>query len=288
MENLFRSLLFVPGNQAAKIEKAWQVGADCVVLDLEDGVPPSQKTAARDIVRLELDVSPPTSSAILVRINSTSPERYEDVEAAIHSAVDGIMLPKCCSAKDVGEIAEEMGRIEQRKGIADRKVKLFLMVESARGVLELPSLAAANDRVVAIAFGAEDWCLDMGIVRTKAANEIEFARWNVAVCARAFGLLAIDTVYADFHDLDGLLKDTDTARRIGFSGKLAIHPKQLGPIHSVFAPGAAEIAEAEQVVAAFEEAEAQGRGAAAVNGRMVDRPVAERARRILLLARSIK
>jgi citrate lyase beta subunit len=198
------------------------------------------------------------------------------------------MLPKCNARAEVLTIARQLEQAEREKGIAEKSARLFLLIESARGLLELPSLAAASDRVAGLVFGAEDWCLDMGIARTKAGTELEIARWNIAICARAHGLLAIDTVFADFHDVEGLRRDVEIAKRMGFSGKLAIHPKQIEVIHSAFAPTAAEVADAKALVAAFDEAETSDQGVIAVHGRMVDKPIVERARQILQRARKVK
>jgi len=288
MENPLRSLLFVPGDQPGKIEKAWSAGSDCIVLDLEDGVAPSRKTMARQAIRETLHAAPTKHPAVLVRVESDLPQRILDIETAIHPGVFGIMLPKCSTRSGIVDVAREVEQAERRSGVAHGSTRLFLLIESARGLLELPSLVAGLDRVTAIVFGAEDWCLDMGIARTAGGDELEIARWNVVVCARAHRLLAIDTAYADFHDPEGLRRDTENARRMGFTGKLAIHPKQVATIHSAFAPTSVEIAEAAAVVAAFGEAELQGRGVVAVNGRMVDKPVAERFRQILLRAEKTK
>jgi citrate lyase subunit beta/citryl-CoA lyase len=284
MENPFRSLLFVPGDQPGKIEKAWGAGSDCIVLDLEDGVAPSRKTIARQTIRETLPTAPSKHPAILVRIECDPPQRILDVGAAIHPGVFGIMLPKSSARHEILAVAKEMEQAERRSGVVDGSTRLFLLIESARGLFELPSLVAGLDRLAGIVFGAEDWCLDMGITRTDGGDEIEIARWNVVICARAHRLLAIDTPYANFHDVEGLRRDTETARRMGFTGKLAIHPEQIATIHSAFAPTSAEIEEARAVVAAFSEAELRGCGVVAVNGRMVDKPVAERFRQVLLRA----
>jgi citrate lyase subunit beta/citryl-CoA lyase len=284
MENSLRSLLFVPGDQADKIEKAWRMDADCVILDLEDGVAQSRKAVARKNIQGAL-AARPQPPVVLVRINSSLSQRGEDIEAAVHPGVFGIVLPKCNARKEVVEVARALGQVERRRDMADRSLKLFLLIETAHGLLELSSIVRGSDRVAAVVFGAEDWCFDMSIDRTKAGDEIEIARWTIALCARAHGLPAIDTVYTDVHDTQGLLRDAQSARRMGFSGKLAIHPKQIEVIHSAFAPSAAEIAEAEAVVAAFDQAEASGRGVLAVDGKMIDKPVAERARQILRRAR---
>jgi citrate lyase subunit beta / citryl-CoA lyase len=288
MDNLLRSLLFVPGDQPEKIKKAWQADSDCIVLDLEDGVSASRKILARQCIQEALQADHSEHPAVLVRIESDLQQRIADIETAIHPGVSGIMLPKSATRNEVVEVAREMERVERLRGIALESMRLFLLVESARGLLDLPSIVAGIDRVAAIVFGAEDWCLDMGIARTPGGGELEIARWNIALCARANGLLAIDTVYADFEDTEGLLRDAANARLLGFTGKLAIHPKQVAPIHSAFAPTDSEIAEAAAVVAAFGEAETQGHGVVAVNGRMVDKPIVERFRQILLRAEKAK
>jgi citrate lyase subunit beta/citryl-CoA lyase len=283
-----RSFMFVPADDAAKIEKAWQSGADCVVLDLEDGVATPRKATARENVQRVLGTSRPISSTVLVRVNPDQPYRSADIEAAVRPGVFGIMLPKSNAPKDVIETAKELAQAERRMDIAEGTTRLFLLIETARGFLTLSPLACASDRVSGLVFGAEDWCRDMGIARTKAGGELEIARWHLAVCAHAHGLHAIDTIYGDFHDTKGLVRDTENARRIGFTGKLAIHPKQIAPIHVSFAPSHAELSEATAIVEAFDQAEAQGRGVVAVNGKMVDKPVAERFRRILLSAEKSK
>jgi citrate lyase subunit beta/citryl-CoA lyase len=278
----------VPGDQTDKIEKAWRLRPDCVILDLEDGVAQSHKAIARQNLQCALTQSRPSPPAILVRINPGLFQLHEDLQAAAHPGVLGIVLPKCDSRKDVVKVARALGEIERAKDMPDQALKLFLLIESARGLLDMPSLAAGSGRVAGLVFGAEDWCLDMGIARTRSGDELQIARWNIALCARAHGLLAIDTVYADFQDEEGLRHDTETIKRMGFSGKLAIHPRQIEAIHSIFAPSEKELAEAQALIAAFEEALAQGKGAIAVNGRMVDKPIAERARFVLSRAQTPK
>ncbi len=287
-EVVLGSLLFVPGDQTDKIDKAWRMGPDCVILDLEDGVAQSQKGVARQNLQRILAQTRPPAPAVLVRINPGSSQLREDIEAAAHPGVLGIVLPKCDSRKEVVKVARALGEVERRKGMPDRALKLFLLIESAGGLMELPSITGGSARVAGLIFGAEDWCLDMGIARTGCGEELAIARWNIAICAHARGLIAIDTVYTDFEDEEGLRRDAETAKRMGFSGKLAIHPKQIEVIHSIFAPGEKELAEAELLVAAFDRALAQGKGAIAVNGKMVDRPIAERARLLLLRANRSK
>jgi len=276
-----RSLLFVPGDQPRKIAKSWQSGADCVVLDLEDGVVANQKMVARQAVDHTLASLPSGLPHVLVRINGNPSEWKEDLDYAIHPGVFGLMAPKCASATDLIELDRALQSAEQRRGIVGRPIRLFLLIETARGLLNLPSLVAASDRTAGLALGAEDLCLDMGINRTRGGAELIFARWQIALSARANGLAAIDAVFTDFEDSDGLWQDTRIARNMGFTGKLAIHPRQIGAIHSVFAPDESEIGEARAALAAFELAQASGTGTVAFDGKMIDEPIAQRLREIL-------
>ena len=280
-----RSMLFVPGNQPERICKARQSGADGIILDLEDGVALSEKGTARRCVRQALDEVAVGGCSMFIRINSIHEHGDEDLDVAVCPGVDGVMIPKCHGVRDVLEVVHLIAEIEHKNGIEPNTTRIFPMIESARTVIELPKIAVASRRIAALILGAEDWCLDMGIARTKEGRELDFVRWNVTVCAHACGLLAMDTPFADFRDAEGLRADSETARRMGFSGKLAIHPSQLATIHDVFAPSAAEIASASALLSAFTEAEARGEGVLNFNGRMVDRPIADRAREVLANAR---
>jgi citrate lyase subunit beta / citryl-CoA lyase len=279
--NSVRSLLFVPGDQPRKIAKSLQSRADCVVLDLEDGVVANQKMVARQAVAHTLASLPSGLPHVLVRINGKRSEWKEDLDAAIHPGAFGLMAPKCASATDLTELDRALQSAEQRRGVVGRPIHLFLLIETARGLLDLPSLVAASDRTAGLVLGAEDLCLDMGINRTRGSAELSFARWQIVLCARANGLEAIDTVYTDFEDSEGLWQEARTARNMGFTGKLAIHPRQIEVIHSAFAPGEPEINEARAALAAFEHAQASGIGAIAFDGKMIDEPVARRLRETL-------
>jgi citrate lyase subunit beta/citryl-CoA lyase len=222
---------------------------------------------------------------MLIRINSIQEHGDEDLDVAVCPGAAGVMIPKCHCAREVLEAVHLIAEIERKKGIEPNTTRIFPMIESARAVIELPKIAAASRRIAALVLGAEDWCLDMGIARTNEGRELDFVRWSVSVCAHANGLLAMDTPFADFRDAEGLRADSDTARRMGFSGKLAIHPSQLAAIHDIFAPSEAEIAAASAIVSAFMEAEGRGEGVLNLNGKMVDRPIADRARKVLANAR---
>ena len=277
--------MFVPGNRPEKIRKAWGLGANCIIFDLEDSVPEAEKDAARNLVHQALETAPSKRPFVLVRTNSHGSSHWRhDLEAAVTPALQGIMLPKCDSARQVASADRAVAALERRRALKTGSIQFFVLIESARGLLEAPCLVQASTRVAALVLGAEDLCLDMGIDRTKEGVELDHPRWTVAVCARAYGRLVIDTIYADFNDPQGLLRDAESARRLGFSGKLAIHPKQIGPIHTAFRPNEHELAKAREILAAFARAEAEGSGAVALNGKMIDRPIVEHARRVLALA----
>ena len=252
-----------------------------MVLDLEDGVAPQHKAFARETLAGVLAHLSSGLPYTLVRINSRCSEWTNDLDAVTYPGVSGLMVAKCESVADLAELDFELASIETRRAIGGRTIRFFLLIESARGLLNLPTLAATSDRTAGLVLGAEDLCLDMGIQRTRAGTELSFARWQIALCARANRLAAIDTVFADFKDTEGLWQDSRIARNMGLTGKLAIHPRQIEPIHSAFAPDEEEVAAARATLTAFERAQASGQGVVALQGSMVDEPIAERAREIL-------
>ncbi|MGE5242890.1 MAG: HpcH/HpaI aldolase/citrate lyase family protein [Betaproteobacteria bacterium] len=271
----FRSLLFVPGTRADRFEKALASGADAVVFDLEDSVEPTQKARARERVGEFLAATPAGSVLRFVRVNAARSATWAaELEFfARHRAFDAIVLPKAASAAIVEEVAHTID------------TPVLPLLETAQGILHAAAIAAASAVVPALLFGAEDLTAELGITRTIDGEELALARSTVVLAAAAAGADAIDAVFVDLNDADGLRRDCLRARAVGFHGKMAIHPAQLEVIHDVFTPGAAEIALARRIVAAYEEAQAGGEGVIRLEGRMVDVPVVERARRILGRAR---
>lgn len=283
-----RSLLFVPGNDPRKIRKSWTTGADGLIFDLEDAVPESAKAEARENLRLALEAASGAHVPAFVRINSPRRTSYwqADVKAVVGRNLCGLVVPKCESPRDLASVDGTVARRERVLGLPRGTVRLLLLIESARGLLEAPHLVGSSRRVVALLFGAEDFCLDMGIARIVGGDELLYARSYLAICARAFGCLAIDSIQPDFNDLKALFKETQACQRLGFSGKLAIHPKQVAPINSAFAPSRRELSEAKEVLRTFAEAKAKGLAVAALRGRMIDKPLVERVRQIVALAES--
>lgn len=282
---ILRSLLFVPGHRADMIEKARRYGADALILDLEDGVAPDAKETARQIVAAALDDRWPEGPPILVRVNGTESGLLdEDIGVALRPRVDAVCLPKCHSPEEIQAVDARLQVLEDRWGMPRGRVRLMPMIETARGVLNAPAIARGHPRVAALGFGAEDFTADIGVPRTREGGEIAYARAAVSLAAHAGRVDALDGIYADFHDAEGLRADTAAARALGYTGKMVIHPAQISTVHAAFAPSTGEVAHARRVVSAFEEAQTRGAGIAVVDGAMIDRPVVLRAQRILDIA----
>jgi citrate lyase subunit beta/citryl-CoA lyase len=287
-----RSILFVPGNRPRMLEKARTLPADAVILDLEDAVPPGEKTAARAMVRQALEAGPYDPQVIL-RVNAFPTGLAEgDLGETFVPGVDSVCLPKASTAGDVERLAVLLAALEQERGIPLGAVVVLLMVETAQGVLNAHEMACAGSgpgfgRVQALCLGGEDLAWDLGAVRTREGAEIAHARARLVLAARAAGAAAIDTVYTDLTDQEGLLAEARQARQLGYSGKLLIHPSQIEPVHRAFAPSEEEVAHARRVVAAFEAGETDGKGVVVVDGRMIDAPVVARAREVLMMTESM-
>jgi citrate lyase beta subunit len=221
-----------------------------------------------------------------VRIHSLATGRATiaaDLHAAFRPGLEGLVLPKVEHPDDVREVAELLSKQEAAAGLPDGSVRLVALIESARGLLQAPAICAGSSRLIALMFGAEDFMRDLGMltVRPQEADDWLYARSAVVVAAAGARLAAIDRVYLDVHDPEGLRRDALQARRLGFAGKALIHPAQIDVVAEVFRPTPEEVAYARRVVAGFDAAEAAGAGATLVDGRMVDRPVVERARQLL-------
>ena len=279
---LRRSLLFMPGDSRRKIEKATTLGADSIIADLEDAVALSQKQAARETVAAcfaRLDFG---ASERLIRINPVStPLWEEDLAQTIAGRPDGYVLPKVESAEQVQTLSRRLAELEIAHGLAVGSVRLLAQVETAMGVVKAAEIAGADSRLDALLFGAEDLAVDIGARRSREGWEIFYARGAVVTAAAAYGLPAIDTVYLELTDSDGLTAECHLARGMGFSGKLAIHPRQVDVINRAFSPTDEEVAQAQRLIAAFETQQAAGRGVFEMDGKMIDRPIVLAARKIV-------
>jgi citrate lyase subunit beta / citryl-CoA lyase len=277
-----RSLLFVPGHKVRFYEKLPEFGPDGVILDLEDAVPPAEKPAARRAARERLGGPLLAGLRTFVRVNAVgTPYFRDDVTVIVAPGLDGIFLPKVETADQLHAANMVLAQAELRAGLPLGTIKLVLILETVRGVLDARALASASPRVLGLAFGAEDFTLDLGVARTGDGLESRFPRAWVALAAHAAGVLALDTPWSQIGDADGLLRETTEARQLGYRGKQAIHPSQIATIHAVFTPTGDEVERARRVVAAYEEAASRGTGAINLDGELIDVPMVARARAVL-------
>lgn len=290
-DNPGRSWLFVPGNRDRMIAKAASVGADVVMFDLEDSVPPEEKANALGKVSRHLARQPTSSTrgdtkpAAFVRVNRSEGEGLAaQLGPVVRGGLVGICIPKVESPGDIATVSDMLTEFELKASLPAGSIWVQPIIETAIGLLHAEQIAGCDTRVLALAFGAEDFALDMGIDRLDAAAELDQARWHVSVAARAAGVLAVDCVYPRIDDEDGLIQETTRAKQMGYQGKLIIHPRQIEAVHSAFAPTRREIEDAQHTVEAYEAARLEGKGVTALDGRMIDEPVVERARRLLAAA----
>jgi citrate lyase beta subunit len=269
-----RSLLFVPGTRPDRFEKALAAGADAVIFDLEDAVEPARKAEARRLVGEFLTAAAPAGPRPqrFLRVNPSQSHWFDDDLDLVRTleGIDGVVLPKCEAREGVSALtAAAISR------------QVLPLLETARGILNAAAIASAEPTIPALILGAEDLTAELGIPRTIDGDELIFARSQVALAAATVGASAIDAVIIDITALDDLRRDAMRARALGFTGKMAIHPGQVPVINEVFTPTAEEIARARRIVEAFDAAAAKGEGVLRLDDRMVDRPVVERARRVI-------
>jgi len=280
-----RSLMYVPGNKQNLIEKAVNFGADVLVLDLEDSVPPAEKAAARATVEGVIKSGFLKDHRVVVRINGLdTAEASLDVKAMVMPGVFGLRIPKVETVGEIRELDSVVTDLEKHAGLEKGTIKFLAILESPLGVLRAYDIATSSPRMLGLTFGAEDFCVGMGVERSREGIELRYAREHIALCANAAGIMAFDTVFSDTKDEEGLVAETRYIKQLGFSGKSAIHPKQIEPIHRVFTPTPEELEKARRIVEAFEKAKAEGSGTVAVDGKMVDIPVVLRAQKILARA----
>lgn len=288
--HLRRSFLFAPGNRPRMLAKVGECGADAVILDLEDAVPIAEKAATRPAVRAA--VSAITTCPVYVRINPlvsttefSQPIGAADCEAVVCADLAGIILPKVESPEDLRQADTILSALERQQGVAPGTIDLMPIIETALGVQRAYDIARAGTRAKRLAFGAGDFTRDIGVSWSRREVESQHARAALVVASRAAGLEApMDTVWVDLQDQRGLMRSARLARQLGFQGKMAIHPSQVVPINTAFSPSAAEIVQARQVIAAFQEAEARGLASIQLDGRFIDYPIVEAAQRIVAMA----
>jgi citrate lyase subunit beta/citryl-CoA lyase len=285
---VFRSFLFAPGNHQRRVEKSLTLGADAVILDLEDAVANAEKAATRRMVVEALRGSRRCKG--YVRVNSLGTEWcHGDFVAVVTAGVDGIVLPKVECASDLRTAEWLLGALEREHGLAAGSIDLIPIVETGLGFSNLASIARTATRTRRIAFGAGDFTLDVGITWSPDEAELLPYRTAFVVESRAAGLEPpIDTVWVALKDSEGFRRSVQRAKDLGFQGKLCIHPDQVPVVNDCFRPSEAELAHARSVVVAFEEAERNGLAAIQVNGKFVDYPIVYLAQRVIARAEAIE
>lgn len=272
----------MPGDDLRKITKATQLPADAIVMDLEDGVALSRKEAARRVILDALADLDFGHRARLIRINpTTSALAQADLRATVEGRPDGYVIPKVESADDVQVVARFLDDVEMVNGWPIGAIRLSAIVETALGVMNLREIASASDRLDALMFGGEDLAGETGAIRTRTGWEILYARSAVVIAAAAYGLQAIDTVFVDLADVAGLAEECEFVRGLGFSGKMAIHPRQVEVINRAFSPTEAEVAAARRLIHAFNAHQSEDVGVFELDGKMVDMPMVRAAMRVL-------
>lgn len=283
--DLQRSWMFVPGHRQRMIHKALGLDADALMLDIEDGVAPAEKEQARRLIGEALARErQPGEPLRFVRINAIGHRRMEDdLAAVLRPGLDGLVLPK---VESPAEVAAVESRAAAHEAACGARLRLLVAVESPAGLLAAPAIASCSERVAGLMFGAEDFGRELGLPASRQgeAQDLLYARSALVVAAASARVQAVDGVWVDLRDPEGLERFALQSRRLGFTGMSAIHPSQVAPINAAFRPGAEEIDYARKVIAAYEEAAARGDGSVAFGGQLIDRPIIERARRTLELA----
>lgn len=288
MERLRRTMMFVPGANAAMLRDAPLYGADSIMFDLEDAVSLKEKDAARTLVHFALKTFDYSAVETVVRINGLDTVGKQDIEAVVLAGVNVIRLPKTETAQDIIDADEAITLVEESNQIPVGTTKMMAAIESAEGVLNAREIAQASTRLIGIALGAEDYVTNMKTKRYPDGQELFFARNMILHAARAAGIAAIDTVYSDVDNVEGFQAETNLIKQLGFDGKSVINPRQIPLVNAIYAPTEKEIQHAKEVIWAINEAEAKGSGVISLNGKMIDKPIVERAQRVIALAKAAK
>lgn len=283
-----RSMLFLPGNTPNIIVNGEILGADAVILDLEDAVAPAEKDSARILVRNAIGRMGFGGCEVIVRINSTDTDFWmKDLDCIIPVKPNLIMPPKTGCAEDVRRVDAYISALEEKLGMEQGVVGLIPLIETALGVENAFQIASACPRVKAIFLGGEDLTADLHCKRTKAGDEISYARARMVCAARAAGVEVYDTPFTDVNDDEGIYEDARCAKSMGFTGKSAISPRHVKAINEVFSPSLKEIEYAYEVMEAIRIGKEQGKGAVALRGKMIDAPIVARAQQTISMAEAL-
>ena len=269
MTQLFRSLIFVPGNNPRFLEKAKKIQADIVCFDLEDSVPDDEKTSARKLIKNALKSRSEYSSSIFVRTNSPLSGKISlDLKEIVQKGIDGIVIPKVNNVAELKKIQKTLSGLEKSKKL--KPIQIIPSIESAEGVVNSYPIASFGKRVTAIVFGIFDLLNDLGVEYTKDSPGGKYSRYKIPVDAAAAGISAIDGIWQDLNDLKGLQKDCNFGKSLGYAGKSIIHPDQISMVHKSFYPNKTEISWAEKVCKVYLKSTKKGKGATTVDGKMID------------------
>jgi len=284
---LRRSRLYLPGNEPKYFVNAGLHAPDAVILDLEDSVHHAEKDAARLLVRNALCAVDFGAAERMVRINQL-PQGLLDMEEIVPQSPDLILIPKVETAQQISDVVGAIDSIIAKRGNATRPIWLMPILESALGIENAFTIATASDRIAALTIGLEDYTADLGVPKTSGGAESLYARMRVVNAAHAARVQAIDSVYGDVGDSDGLLRWAENSRATGFEGMGCVHPIQIGILHQAFAPTASELEKALKIVAAYDDAQHRGLGVVSLGSKMIDAPVVQRALKLVTRARQMR
>ena len=286
-EKLRRSLLYVPGNMPSMLQNIPLFQADSIIIDLEDAVPLNEKDAARMLVSSFLKTYTQRRNEVIVRINGLDTKwARDDLRAVLPTLPDGIRLPKADTPEVVERLDTMLTEFEEELGLKIGHFRILPSLETAQSIINANAIARCSPRMIGLAFGAEDYTASMEIERTKTGEELFNARMVVLWAAKAAGIQAIDSIFADVNDMDALRRETELIKRLGYTGKCMVNPRQIEVIHDIFAPKQHEVDYALQVMDAIKRARQMGTGVIALGGKMIDAPVVRRAARVLRTAKA--
>lgn len=285
MERLRRTMMFLPASNPSMVRDAYIYGADSLMFDLEDAVALTEKDSARFLIYNALKTIDYGNTELVVRINGLdSPFGREDIEAVVRAGVHVIRLPKTERKEDIHAVEAVIEEVERKCGRDVGSTKMMAAIESPIGVINAFEIATASKRLIAVALGAEDYVTNLKTKRYPDGMELLGARSQIVIAARAAGIYALDTVYTEVDNEEGFRREVELIKQLGFDGKSVINPRQIKPVHEIYTPSEKEINKSISIVRAAKEAEEKGLGVISVNGKMVDKPIVERAERILQLA----
>ncbi len=280
-----RTMLYIPGNNPAMLQQGSVYGADGILLDLEDAVALNQKDAARILVSHMMQYVSYEGCEVTVRVNHIdTPFGLEDLKQMVPLQPDALRLPKVETVDEIKRIIDVIEEIENEHQLQHDQMKVHVMIETALGVQNVFDIAGYSPRIDAISIGGQDLAADMQLVKANDGIGIDYARKQIVMAAKAHKIDVFDTVYVDVEDEDGLREEAEYIKKLGFTGKAIINPRQIEIVNEVFTPTEQEIRKAVKIVKAFERNKAEGIGVFAVDGKMVDAPVVQRAIRVLEMA----